>query len=84
MAVLLRGKADRRRIDDGQQFFQVLAEQVKVQRLVAILQRAEENVFFQRVVIAKQVAVAALGLLLDAQYRRCSQYSPHWQQQARP
>ena len=60
--------ADGRRVDDRQQFFDVLAEQRVIQRLVGVLQLAQEGIAFEIGVEFAQHLHAAPHLVFDVEH----------------
>jgi hypothetical protein len=65
VAELLARPPDRRRVDNGQEFLEVVAQNPVEEMLVAILQRHESDVLLERIGLARQVLDDARGLLLD-------------------
>jgi hypothetical protein len=65
VAELLAGAAHRRRVDDGEKLFQVLAQHVMKQMLVAVLERSEPDIALEGIGLAREVLVDAPRLLLE-------------------
>ena len=66
----LAGEADRRGVDKRLDFIDVVAHDAEEQRLVAVVQRVERNVFFEVVRQAAQIGQHALGLRLHRKHVR--------------
>ena len=67
VAELLARPADRRRVDDGQELLEVLAEQSIEERRVAVLERGQADVLLERVGLDPQVLELQLDLLVEGQ-----------------
>ena len=67
VAELLDRAPDGRRVDDRQEFLEVLGEEPVEERGVAILERRHPDVALERVVLAPEVLELELDLLLDRQ-----------------
>ena len=70
VAELLAGSPHRRRVDDGQELLQVLAQHVMEEMLVAVLERSQTDVALERIGLAGEVLVDAPRLLLERVDRR--------------
>jgi hypothetical protein len=70
MAVLLAGPAHGRRVDDGQQFHQVLDQKAVEERLVAVLEDGEADELLQVVRFGPQVLPFEDDLLFDGHGHR--------------
>ena len=73
MAVLLAGEPDRRRINDGREAFEVLHHQPVEQDLIAVQQRDQPDILFQRVVLREDMLQLHRHLLLDGEHGRRQQ-----------
>ena len=73
MAVLLAGQADGGRVDDRGQALEVLDQQPVEEDLVAVQQRNQADVLFQRVALLEDVLQLHGHLLLDGEHRRRQQ-----------
>ena len=69
MAVELAGPSHGRRIDDGQQFHEVLDQHAVEERLVAVLEDGQADELLQVVSLGPQVLQLQGDLLLDRQRR---------------
>ena len=69
-AKALAGEAHRRRIDQRLDFIDVVAHDAEEQRLVAVVQRVERDVFFQIAGQAAQIDQHTLDLLLHRKHMR--------------
>ena len=66
----LAGEAHRRSVDQRLDFIDIVAHDAEEQRLVAVVQRVERDVFFQIVGQAAQIDQYALDLLLHRKHMR--------------
>ena len=67
-AEVLAGEADGRRVDQRLDFVDVVANDAEEQRLVAIVQRVQRDVFFEIARQRAQIRQHALGLRLHRQH----------------
>ena len=73
MAEPLAGEADRRGVDERLDLVDVVGDDAEEQRLVAVVQRVERDVFFQIVRQLAQIGHHALGLRLHRKHVRRQQ-----------
>ena len=66
---LLARFADHRRVDDRQHLLDVVVQQAEEQRLVAVLERGEVDVFLDRRRLRLEILIHAIELLLDRRHR---------------